>query len=137
MHSYIKELADRIHSIENKLESEGGLTHEELTGLFGNDRPRPSATSDDANRKRPFSSISGGEFGAPARQPSWGSEPPAIQPAGPSDSHEVTPYSADALAPQPSPIQAGSVPPVLPTATMESLQGTADVPELDDDVVQE
>lgn len=32
--SYIKELADRIHSIENKLESEGSLTQDEIDRLL-------------------------------------------------------------------------------------------------------
>ncbi|UKZ67393.1 uncharacterized protein TrAtP1_008554 [Trichoderma atroviride] len=31
---YIKELADRIHSIENKLESEGSLTQDEIDRLL-------------------------------------------------------------------------------------------------------
>ncbi|GJN82197.1 glucose-responsive transcription factor [Purpureocillium lilacinum] len=38
--SYIKELADRIHSIENKLESEGNLSQDDIDKLFASERPR-------------------------------------------------------------------------------------------------
>lgn len=105
---YIKELADRIHHIEGKLASEGGL--DPLTELLGGGRREssdifsPSGDQDDGSRKRPYSSISGADFSTPhpSRQGTLNSEPrptqtyqtPTNGPKGPS-------YSANGLAPQP------------------------------------
>ena len=99
--SYIKELADRIHSIEHKLEAEGGgsLSQDDLDKLFGSSR---SQHLDDTSRKRPFSSISG-DFSSTARQTPWGSmEPRYLQPAAPGDGQH---YPNDSLAPQPAPLK--------------------------------
>ncbi|KAI0426258.1 hypothetical protein F5Y09DRAFT_70541 [Xylaria sp. FL1042] len=107
---YIKELADRIHHIEGKLASEGNL--ETLTELLGAGRREsseifsPSAEHDENSRKRPFSSISGADFGTPnpSRQGTWNSEPRPIQPyQNPTNGSKATPYSANGLAPRPLP----------------------------------
>ena len=134
MRRYIKELADRIHSIENKLESEGGLTQDDLSGLFG-DRSRHSNGVEDS-RKRPYSSISGGDLHSPqsARQTPWGSEPRPIQPA--TENHAVPPYDPASLAPQPSPIKTDSIP-RPPLAHMDVTMADVDIPELDEGVLQE
>lgn len=101
---YIKELADRINSIEGKLASEGGNidTLSEILGAPKRDSSdifSPTGHPDENSRKRPHSSISTGEFGTPpsSRQTAWGSEPRPIQPLQPSGQ----PYSANGLAPQP------------------------------------
>ncbi|KAI0540575.1 hypothetical protein GGR58DRAFT_118889 [Xylaria digitata] len=107
---YIKELADRIHHIEGKLANEGNL--DALTELLGGGRREssdifsPSADHDDNSRKRPYSSISGADFGTPnpSRQGTWNSEPRPIQPyQTPTNGSKGTPYSANGLAPQPLP----------------------------------
>ncbi|EKJ70856.1 hypothetical protein NXS19_005078 [Fusarium pseudograminearum] len=112
---YIKELADRIHSIENKLESDGGLSQDDIDRLFVTDRPRQSQGEDSA-RKRPFSSISTNEFATPSRQTPWGSEH-RIQ-ASPGASEAYTSYDNSSLAPQPAPLlkpeSAPAKPPVAP-----------------------
>ncbi|KAI0379006.1 hypothetical protein F5Y04DRAFT_138774 [Hypomontagnella monticulosa] len=106
---YIKELADRINNIEGKLASEGGNVESlaelvngarrESADLFG-----PSGNTEENGRKRPYSSISGAEFGTPtsSRQATWSSEPRPIQPyQTPSNNFRAPPYSANGLAPQP------------------------------------
>ncbi|KAI1124722.1 hypothetical protein F5Y10DRAFT_22866 [Nemania abortiva] len=107
---YIKELADRIHNIEGKLASEGNL--DALSELLGGGRREssdifsPSAEHDENGRKRPYSSISGADFGTPnpSRQGAWNSEPRPIQPyQTPVNGPKGTPYSANGLAPQPLP----------------------------------
>ncbi|KAI5919653.1 hypothetical protein F4810DRAFT_476844 [Camillea tinctor] len=131
---YIKELADRIHHIEGKLASEGGNV-DSLTELLNGARRdsadifSPSGQTDDNGRKRPYSSISGAEFGTPtsSRQGTWGSEPRPIQPyqtptSGGGGGLRGTPYSANGLAPQPlslSKSDAGT--PSQPAAVMESI----------------
>lgn len=63
---YIKELADRIHSIEGKLASEGA--NADLTELLNGTRREASdlfPAADASGRKRPYSSISSGDFGTP------------------------------------------------------------------------
>lgn len=101
--SYIKELADRIHSIEGKLASEGGnvdALSELLTGARRDSSDIFSPVQpDESSRKRPYSSISNGDFGTPgsSRQAAWSSEPRPIQPFQP----PRQPYSANDLAPQP------------------------------------
>ncbi|KAI5861342.1 hypothetical protein GGS23DRAFT_147449 [Durotheca rogersii] len=105
---YIKELADRINHIEGKLASEGGNV-DSLTELLNGAR-RESAelygqpgTGEENSRKRPYSSISGADFGTPAssRQGTWSSEPRPIQPYQTPTSAFRGPYSANGLAPQP------------------------------------
>ncbi|KAF7544153.1 hypothetical protein G7046_g9845 [Stylonectria norvegica] len=121
---YIKELADRIHSIENKLESEGTLSQDDIERLFVPERPRTQSGNvavDEANRKRPFSSISTGDFSTPGppRQTPWGSEHRVIQPSStPSDTYGA-PYSASSLAPKPTPIKPDSTPSKPPVAAMD------------------
>jgi hypothetical protein len=136
---YIKELADRIHSIENKLESEGGLTHEDLSGLFSTERPRNVNVDSDSNKKRPYSGISGADFDSPSsgRQASWGAESRPIQPPPiPSENNVALHYSAESLAPQASAVQGDisskqSEPPLdIPIPEVE-------VPELTDGMLQE
>lgn len=129
---YIKELADRIHSIENKLESDGGLNQDDLDRLFAPERPRQNHVNDDANRKRPFSSISG-EFNTPAstRQTPWGSEHRSIQASTGSDG-----YGSSYLAPQPTALKPDETPSKPPVATMEiTLTEADDVPDIDDEVL--
>ncbi|TDZ28327.1 putative transcriptional regulatory protein [Colletotrichum trifolii] len=85
---YIKELADRINSIEGKLEIQGPV--------------------EDANRKRPFSSISGAELSTavPSRPVTWASEHRPLQPmTTPSDRYQVSPFSVNGLAPQALPVK--------------------------------
>lgn len=141
---YIKELADRIHSIENKLESEGNLTQDELDRLLtpGNHRAYNGlASSEEPVRKRPFSSISAGDFSTPAppRQAPWGPEPRPILPApAASDSYSGPGYTNSSLAPQPSAIRADSAPPKPPVASMESQAiETEEVPDFDEESLHE
>ncbi|KAI0105218.1 hypothetical protein GGR51DRAFT_560429 [Nemania sp. FL0031] len=107
---YIKELADRIHHIEGKLASEGNL--DALSELLGGGRREssdifsPSAENDENGRKRPYSSISGADFGTPnpSRQGAWNSDPRPIQPyQTPINGPKGTSYSTNGLAPQPLP----------------------------------
>ncbi|KAJ4254349.1 Glucose-responsive transcription factor [Fusarium torreyae] len=113
---YIKELADRIHSIENKLESDGGISQDDIERLFVTDRPRQSQ-GEDSNRKRPFSSISTNDFATPSRQTPWGSEH-RIQ-ASPGESDNFTPYNNSTMAPQPTAIKPDSTPSKPPVAAMD------------------
>lgn len=65
-----------------------------------------SGLPEDNSRKRPYSSISGGDFATPnsSRQATWSSEPRAIQPyQTPASTLKPPPYSANGLAPQPLP----------------------------------
>ncbi|KAH6605893.1 n-terminal binuclear zn cluster-containing dna binding domain-containing [Trichoderma cornu-damae] len=123
---YIKELADRIHSIENKLESEGSLTQDEIDRLLtpGSHRAYNGLVpSDEAGRKRPFSGMSAGDFSTPAppRQAPWGPEPRPILPAPASSDGFAGPgYVNTSLAPQPSAIKADSMPSKPPVASMDS-----------------
>ncbi|KAI0395255.1 hypothetical protein F5Y17DRAFT_457154 [Xylariaceae sp. FL0594] len=104
---YIKELADRIHHIEGKLASEGSL--EVPTELLGGGRREfsdifASSGQQEESRKRPYSSMSGGDYGSPhtARPTHWPLEPRPIQPYhAPSSEPKGSPYSANGLAPQP------------------------------------
>ncbi|KAK8855795.1 transcriptional regulatory protein [Apiospora arundinis] len=107
---YIKELADRINHIEGKLNSEGNHGDATLSELLVSARRESSdifqgaaAQSDDAARKRPYSSISGAEFGTPtsSRQPTWSTEPRPIQPYGTPTERARPNYSANGLAPTP------------------------------------
>ena len=105
---YIKELADRIHNIEGKLASEGNL--DSLSELLGGGRREssdifsPSAEHDENSRKRPYSSISGADFGTPnpPRQGNWSSDPRPIQPyQTPSNGSKTASYSTNGLTPRP------------------------------------
>jgi hypothetical protein len=122
---YIKELADRIHSIENKLESEGGLSHDDMERLFMPDHRR-SGTGDEINRKRPYSSISGGEFAtpSPAGQSPWAAEPRPLQAA--------TPYNESSLDPEPSAIPQDPIPAKDDTAPESQMNGVEEHPEFDE-----
>lgn len=131
---YIKELADRIHSIENKLESEGALSQDDLDRLFAADRPRASS-NEDANRKRPFSAISTGEFSSPqqGRQTPWGSQPRPIQPSGATTDSYGAPYTESTLAPQPAEFKADSTPSKPPPVPMDiTMPDVEDLPDVDE-----
>ncbi|CAM1501854.1 Fc.00g038380.m01.CDS01 [Cosmosporella sp. VM-42] len=131
---YIKELADRIHSIENKLESDGALSQDDLDRLFVQDRPR-AQSNEESNRKRPFSSISTGEFSTPgtSRQTPWGSEHRPIQPSAPTMDAYGGNYTTSTLAPQPSPLKPDSTPSKPPVATMEiSMPDIDELPDIDE-----
>ena len=96
--------------------------------LFGPERHRgPNGTgSEEPARKRPFSSISTGDFSTPAsnRQAGWGSEPRNIQPAsGQSDSYPS--FNNSSLAPQPSAMK--------PDETPSKSAGTTDIPMMEDE----
>lgn len=111
---YIKELADRINSIEGKLG--GQSVAEALAGELTSRRNlgeayATSAQADDV-RKRPFSHVSGNNFPppTPSRQAGWSSEPrPTITPQ-PS-------YSANGLA----------LKPILPRESVSSTPTRASV----------
>ncbi|KOS19868.1 putative transcriptional regulatory protein [Escovopsis weberi] len=113
---YIKELADRIHSIENKLESE--------------------VPAEDLGRKRHFSGISSSDFSTPAppRQAPWGSEPRPILPAPTATDDFGSPgYANLSLVPQPSAIKADATPPKPPVAPMDAQMPDAEVlPDIDE-----
>ncbi|KAJ3570156.1 hypothetical protein NPX13_g5825 [Xylaria arbuscula] len=105
---YIKELADRIHNIEGKLASEGNL--DSLSELLGAGRREssdlfsPSTDHDENSRKRPYSSISGADFGTPnpSRQGNWSSDPRPIQPyQTPSNGSKTASYATNGLTPRP------------------------------------
>jgi hypothetical protein len=140
---YIKELADRIHSIENKLESEGSLTQDEIDRLLtpGSHRAYNGlAPPEDAGRKRAFSSISATDFNAAApRQAPWGPEPRPILPApASSDTFTGPGYANNSLAPQPAAVKAETAPPKPPVASMDSqVVDTEEVPEVDEDSLHE
>ncbi len=137
---YIKELADRINSIESKLESEGGLSQDEIDKLFGSDRHRgPNGTgSEEPARKRPFSSISTNDFSTPvsSRQVPWGSEPRNIQPAsGQSDGYAA--FNNSSLAPQPSEIKPDDTPSKVVDATDMPMMDDEEVVDLQEDILNE
>jgi hypothetical protein len=115
---YIKELADRIHSIENKLESDGGLSQDDIDRLFVTDRPRPSQGEDSA-RKRPFSSVSTNDFATLSRQTPWGSEPHRIQASPGTSEPTYGSYDNSSLAPHPGPLKPEISPSKPPVATMD------------------
>ncbi|PHH66547.1 hypothetical protein CDD81_7022 [Ophiocordyceps australis] len=142
---YIKELADRIYSIENKLESESNLTQDDIDKLFTSDRPRSHSNAtlaDESCRKRPFASISAGDYGSPiaARQTPWGSEARSLQPA----SAETEGFNSqvytnnEALAPQAKPFKPETAPSRPPVASMEASISDADnLPSIDDGTLQD
>ena len=117
--SYIKELADRINSIEGKLGGgvdnlEGG-SRRESTEAFSSPLPI------DDSRKRPFSSISNDGFPtpSPARPTAWTPGHRPIQPYQPPP-NRGTPYSVNGLAPQP--IGPKADPPMLDSQVADSMQ---------------
>lgn len=123
---YIKELADRINSIEGKLASEGGHV-DNLAELLGGPRREsdiftPVTQADENNRKRPFSNISVGEFNSPtpSRQATWSSEPRPIQPYQPDRFRPA--YSVNNLAPMPiAPKSAETNMPVRPSTAIDGM----------------
>lgn len=134
---YIKELADRIHSIENKLDSEGGLSHEDISTLFG-DRSRVNNAGDESSRKRPYSSISGGEFESPVaqRQSPWTPDSRPIQPATAQLEQASAAYASSTLAPQSAPPKNEGF--EKPTTGGDVPMGDfEDTPELDEGVIHE
>lgn len=113
---YIKELADRINSIEGKLGSGG---------------------AEDLNRKRTYStSISGGDLSTPtgvgvSQLANWGSEQRPLQPfETPTRYPAPTPYNPSSLAPAP-PMRIESAAPSKPTTALASVPD-AQVHEIDD-----
>ncbi|KAK2592265.1 Glucose-responsive transcription factor [Conoideocrella luteorostrata] len=134
---YIKELADRIHSIENKLESDGNLSQDDIDKLFATDRSRHSNGPEDSTRKRPFSSISTGEFTTPnsVRQAPWGSEPRSVQLTSAAAETFGQDYNNNntSLAPQPTAVKADDTllkqPAEVPDIPMEDGE---DILEIDD-----
>lgn len=130
---YIKELADRIHSIEGKL---GGQTvAEALVGeLAAATLPRRDLAENyaasapaDESRKRPFSHISSDNFSTPSptRQPAWPTEP------RPAFTHQAS-YSANGLGlkpilPRESPSSTPSRPPNV--EEVEVIAETSHVPQ--------
>ncbi|PFH59879.1 hypothetical protein XA68_11737 [Ophiocordyceps unilateralis] len=137
---YIKELADRIHSIENKLESEGNLTQDDIDKLFASDRPRSHdqvTPGDDLSRKRPYSSISTGDVNTPVatRQAPWGSE---VRPSASSEGFSHEGYANSALAPQPSAMKPEVIPSKPPVASMDASMADVDeVLDVDEEALKE
>jgi hypothetical protein len=105
---YIKELADRINSIEGKLNtSVGGLERRLSSDTFAS----PGAPGDDT-RKRPFSNISGDSFqtASPHRIPSISTEHRPVMPHAHRDFSASDSNIANGLAPRPlAPIQIGQI----------------------------
>ncbi|TLS23803.1 hypothetical protein PpBr36_08204 [Pyricularia pennisetigena] len=124
---YIKELADRINSIEGKLGNQG-LTASDILDFAGGQRREssehqsPSAPLND-NSKRPFSSISTDPFSTPVpnKAPAattWSSEPRPLQPYPPPTTTaegqgQKYAYSANRLAPPLAPAPPPPEPPLL------------------------
>lgn len=131
---YIKELADRIHSIENKLESDGNLSQDDIDKLFATDRSRQSNGPEDNVRKRPFSSISAADFVAPhgARQAPWGSPAP-----GANDGFDQG-YHNTSLAPHPEPPKVDDTTNNVPVETTDAgMLGEDEAAELDEQAYHE
>lgn len=138
--SYIKELADRIHSIENKLESDGNLNQDDIDKLFATDRSRQSNGLEDASRKRPFSSISTAEFTTPitVRQAPWGSENRSIQPASAAGETLSQEYDNASLAPQATPIKAADTPSRQPDEAADvGMDDAEEMPDIDDEAYEQ
>ncbi|EJT73853.1 hypothetical protein GGTG_07708 [Gaeumannomyces tritici R3-111a-1] len=130
---YIKELADRINSIEGKLGNQA-LAGEFMEQLAGAPRressdtfsPSPSAPLNE-NAKRPFSSMSAEAttFNTPVSSKSaaaanWPTEPRPIHPyPAPATPGQKPPYSVNNLAPRlvPAPAPAPAPAPVLEAQT--------------------
>ncbi|KAB5583316.1 hypothetical protein GE09DRAFT_947411 [Coniochaeta sp. 2T2.1] len=133
---YIKELADRINSIEGKLGGGGSgadllesVSRRESTEAFASPLPM------DDSRKRPFSSISNDPFPtpSPARYTSLLPEHRPIQPyqpPPPPNPNRGSPYSVNGLAPQP--IGPKPDPPRLEPQVADSMQLDTVMGELND-----
>ena len=121
---YIKELADRIHSIEGKLggQAVAEALAGELASLPRRDISETYTTSQpaDESRKRPFSHISSDNFSSPSpsRQTGWPAEP------RPAFSHQPS-YSANGLG----------LKPILPRESPSSIPSRP--PNVDVDVLPE
>ncbi|OHW95997.1 C6 finger domain-containing protein [Colletotrichum incanum] len=131
---YIKELADRINSIEGKLEIQSeslppdSMVHWTSAAASLNSTSGPG---EDASRKRPFSSISSADLSTPApqRHATWGTEHRPLQPmATPSDRFQSSPFTTNGLAPQPMPIK-NDMQPRPPVAPMDG--SVTDMPDID------
>ncbi|KAI0168990.1 hypothetical protein GGR52DRAFT_500463 [Hypoxylon sp. FL1284] len=143
---YIKELADRINSIEGKLASEGngGSVDSSLAELLNGARRESadlfgsSGPPEESSRKRPYSSISGAEFATPAssRQATWSTEPRQVQPYQTPSGTSKASYSANGLAPQPL-SKTGSDTPSRPSASIDAapleLNHDSPIRELDEE----
>jgi hypothetical protein len=133
---YIKELADRINSIESKLGSEGGINADDLEKILSSSRP----PTEDATRKRPFSSISTGDASTPAqaRQSLWGSGERPLQPVpSANDDQDATPYNANSLAPEPSALKPDETRSKLPSEGDLAMFDGEEVPEIDEGALHE
>ncbi|OAR02907.1 hypothetical protein LLEC1_04550, partial [Akanthomyces lecanii] len=135
---YIKELADRINSIESKLESDGGMSQDEIDKLFSAERnrgPNGTAVVDDANRKRPYSSISN-EFSTPApqRQAPWTSEPRSLPPGS---AHSDTYHRNSSLAPQASAVHDTPSKPMRNDVGDIAMEEGEHVPNIDEGVLND
>ncbi|KUI69787.1 hypothetical protein VM1G_05075 [Cytospora mali] len=134
---YIKELADRIHSIEGKL---GGQTvAEALAGELATLPRRDlgetyvASAQTDESRKRPFSHISSDNFStpSPSRQPGWPAE------ARPAFSQQAS-YSANGLGLKPIlPRESPSSTPSRPPNVDVGVDVSVDVVDVDVDVIPE
>ncbi|KAG6014705.1 hypothetical protein E4U43_006242 [Claviceps pusilla] len=136
---YIKELADRIHSIENKLESDGNISQDDIEKLFVTDRSRHSNGVEDAGRKRPFSSISTRDLAAnmTIRQAPWDSEPRSAHTTLSAEDTLDHEYGNGSLAPPAIPINADEVPP-RQSADHQNvrMEDVDEVPEVDEEAYQ-
>lgn len=131
---YIKELADRIHSIEYKLGSEGGLNTDDVDRLFATSRPR----NDDQSRKRPFFSISTGDASAPvqARLQPWGSDSRSLDPTSTSPDGQT--FKNSSLAPKPSALKPDATPAKSATSENEgAVLESQEVPAIDEVALNE
>ena len=132
--SYIKELADRIFTIEGRLGGEAGGPNGTTPGRQSDESFSSPAVGD----KRPYESISGENLSAATPTKSgaaWGTEPRPIQPYQSSASRpslSVNDFSPRAIAP------ATPTPRVLPVSLMDELpDGPSDhFREIDDDDFQ-
>ncbi|KAK0617090.1 hypothetical protein B0T14DRAFT_433968 [Immersiella caudata] len=144
---YIKELADRINTIEGKLVGSVDILEGAMRRTPTETFPSPQPT--DESRKRQYSSISGDGFPTPtsasARAPPWSAEHRAIRPFIPPERPAV-PFNVNSLASRPAtPPSLKNSDPLPPRIEPNVLDGIADglrqdpqllerVPEIDDDV---
>lgn len=134
---YIKELADRIHSIEGKLASEGA--NADLSELFNGTRREPSdlfVSTDNSGRKRPYSSISSGDFDTPTPAGHITSNLEHRPVYRSSDDRYRAPYSANELAPAPNTANADADTFARPEVALNGMQVDMDpmdqLPEIDE-----
>ncbi|KAK5661930.1 hypothetical protein OQA88_10040 [Cercophora sp. LCS_1] len=136
---YIKELADRIHTIEGKLGSSVEAVLESARRTPVDVFPSPQSVED--SRKRPFSSISGDGFPTPpaaaGRTPIWpGDKQRPLRPQPHPDF--AIPYNLNDLAPIPPPTLAPKpATSVLPGNFSSSTRPDAAIPDgLQDELSQ-